>query len=268
MQTKLHYKIIGEGRPLIALHGFYVDHRLMTGCLEPVFKKNTNTGWKRIYIDLPGMGNSPGNIEQASSDCILESLLEFIEQIAPKEHIVLAGESYGGYLARAIAQIKNTTTDGLLMVCPLVIADINKRSLPARKVLEQDEELLKELSHEDAIHFQSCNTIQTRETWLRFKKEILPGLKLGNKEFQQIVRTCAYQLTDEEKIFARPFTKPTLLFAGRQDSIVGYNNAWAILENYPRMTFAVLDSASHNLQIEQKKVFAALVEEWLERIKR
>jgi hypothetical protein len=32
------------------------------------------------------------------------------------------------------------------------------------------------------------------------------------------------------------------------------------------MTFAVLDKAGHDLQIEQEKLFNALVNEWLDRV--
>ncbi|MBN2303445.1 MAG: alpha/beta hydrolase, partial [Anaerolineae bacterium] len=63
-----------------------------------------------------------------------------------------------------------------------------------------------------------------------------------------------------------PFNKPTLMLLGRQDHMVGYQNTWAILENYPRASLAVLDRAGHNLQIEQSALFNALVHEWLDRI--
>jgi pimeloyl-ACP methyl ester carboxylesterase len=52
----LNYEIIGAGNPIIMLHGYYVDHRLMSGCMEPVFRDKK--GYKRIYLDLPGMGES------------------------------------------------------------------------------------------------------------------------------------------------------------------------------------------------------------------
>ena len=41
---------------------------------------------------------------------------------------------------------------------------------------------------------------------------------------------------------------------------------WRVLERCPRATFAVLDRAGHNVQIEQQAVFEALVHEWLDRV--
>ena len=39
-------------------------------------------------------------------------------------------------------------------------------------------------------------------------------------------------------------------------------------ETIPRATYAVLDFAGHNLQIEQPALFNSLVENWLERLER
>lgn len=48
-QTSMIAADLGTGRPLVLVHGFSVDHRLLRA-LEPVLEP---TGWRRIYIDLP-----------------------------------------------------------------------------------------------------------------------------------------------------------------------------------------------------------------------
>jgi pimeloyl-ACP methyl ester carboxylesterase len=63
-----------------------------------------------------------------------------------------------------------------------------------------------------------------------------------------------------------PFERPTLILTGRQDDAVGYLDQWRLLPHYPRATFAVLDVAGHNLQIEQPELFTALMLEWLDRV--
>ena len=45
----IYYEEIGVGQPIIMLHGFTPDHRLMKGCMEPIFTQRE--GWKRIYLD-------------------------------------------------------------------------------------------------------------------------------------------------------------------------------------------------------------------------
>jgi len=43
----INYEIIGEGKPIVMIHGYYPDHRLMMGCMEPIFR--VNDGYRRIY---------------------------------------------------------------------------------------------------------------------------------------------------------------------------------------------------------------------------
>ena len=47
------------------------------------------------------------------------------------------------------------------------------------------------------------------------------------------------------------FEEPTLIIAARQDMVVGYRDAWTILESYPRATFAVIDRADHGWPVEK-----------------
>jgi len=64
------------------------------------------------------------------------------------------------------------------------------------------------------------------------------------------------------------FTKPALVITARQDTTVGYRDAWEILERYPRATFAVVDRATHGWPTETTDLLAALVDDWLERIEK
>ena len=74
----------------------------------------------------------------------------------------------------------------------------------------------------------------------------------------------SFDLAEAEK----SFTKPTLIIAARQDTTVGYRDAWEILESYPRATFAVIDRADHVWPLESPALLAALVDDWLGRIEK
>ena len=96
--TILEYKVVGQGKPILFFHGWGMDHRNMSGCFEPVFLKHEQQ-YRRIYVDLPGMGTSKAGESITSSDDILEVLHLFAKDIIG-EPFLLVGESYGGYLAR------------------------------------------------------------------------------------------------------------------------------------------------------------------------
>jgi len=259
----VYYEIYGKGHPVVSLHGFFPDHRLMKGCLEPVFERRD--GWQRIYFDLPGMGKTQAQEWITNSDHMLDIVLEFIDQVIPDQHFVLAGESYGGYLARGVIARKSELVDGLLLICPLILPDFSKRILPPPIVLAKDEELLASLEPDEREEFESFNVVQTRTVWERARDEVISGVSIADEAFLTQLQTHGYSLSFDVDA-APPFEKPTLFLLGRQDASVGYRNGWEIIENYPRGTLVVLDRAGHNLQIEQPVLFDALGGEWLDRV--
>ena len=91
---KIHYQVIGSGKPIFMIHGLDCDLNLMKGCFEPIFK-NKN-GYKRIYIDLPGMGKSEALLEYASSDKILDILTSFAENIISENFVSYIPGIYNG----------------------------------------------------------------------------------------------------------------------------------------------------------------------------
>jgi len=262
--VSIYYETYGEGVPVLMIHGFYPDHRLMKGCMEPIFAGMP--GWKRIYFDLPGMGRTRKEVWIDCSDRVLEVVLAFVDRILPTQSFLVAGESYGGYLARGLVYKRWASVDGLLLICPLILAAQEDRSLPARKIIVEDEGLISELDSADANEFASMAVIENRENWERFRDEVLAGVKAADTAYLEELRNKGYGFTFDADALSEPYDKPVLILAGRQDTSVGFKDTWRLIENYPRSTLAVLDSAGHNLQIEQAQLFSALVSEWLNRV--
>jgi pimeloyl-ACP methyl ester carboxylesterase len=257
----IYHKTIGEGFPIVMLHGWTLDHRVMLHAMEPMFEKRS--GWKRIYIDLPGMGQSEPPSSIQNSDDMLEAVLRLLEELIPDEPFAVCGYSYGGYLARGVAHSRPDRVRGLMLLAPVAIAESAYRTLPQHAVLKRDSKLISSLSPEDAEEFCSVGVVQGQAEWERFREEILLPSKLANEEFLQRIQSNGYGFSFDPS--AR-LEYPALIITGRQDHIVGYRDTWQLMEDYPRATFAVLDMAGHNLQIEQADVFNALVHEWLDKL--
>jgi len=261
----IYYEIHGSGIPILMIHGWSPDHRLMKGCMEPIFQ-SMDTPWQRIYFDLPGMGRTPGQPWITGTDQMLKLILAFIDGIIPNQHFVVAGESYGGYLARGVIKERSALVDGLLLICPVAIQETLSDNAPALQVLEKDEEFLNSLSEEDRKYFEGINVRQNKRVWERFRADILPGLKIADYAFLENSLGQHVPYTVNVDLIEKPYRQPTLMVMGRQDSVVGYRDHWQILENYPRASFMILDKAGHNLQIEQDILFNAMVKEWLDRV--
>lgn len=259
--VNIHYEVYGEGKPIVMLHGFAADYRLMAGCMEPAFKGIN--GYKRIYFDLPGMGLTTHADGVTSADRMLDIAEAFIKTVIPGERFLLAAESYGGYLARGILYRMGERADGLLLLCPVILANSNSRQLPPPTILQKDEHYLSGLSQKEAKKLSGLTVIQTGPMLDRCRAEVLSGLERADLAvLKKIKENYAFSF-DVDAADKAVFNKPTLFLLGRQDSRAGYKDAWTILENYPRATFAVLDAAGHNLQIEQPELFNSLVREWV-----
>jgi len=261
---EINYEICGKGKPIFMLHGYYTDHRLMTGCFEPIFKDRNE--YKRIYIDLPGMGKTKSEEWIKNSDIMLDIVIDFIDNIIPNENFLLVGDSYGGYLARGLIYKMANKVDGLLLLCPCIIADAKKRNRPTHIVLKKDESLLQQLSPLDAEEFNPIAVVQSEKIWKRYEDEIFSGVKIADDKFLSNFQENGYEFSFDVDKIDKKYEKPTLMLLGRQDSSVGYKDAWSILDNYPRATFAVLDKAGHILELEQEELFGSLVNEWLLRV--
>ncbi|MGE5152154.1 MAG: alpha/beta fold hydrolase [Rhodospirillaceae bacterium] len=263
----IDYEEHGEGRPILFLHGWTMNRRLEIADYEPIFQ--VADGWRRIYPDLPGMGLSVAHDIDCQDD-MLVALLAFIDTVLPGQRFVLAGTSLGGYLARGITLRLRSRVDGLLLRVPCIVPDTGQRTLPPAGPLVRNEALLASLDPAERtalgdVLVQSPGYLEAMRAKVR--DFVAPGIadcapfvsemRLDPKRY-----AFSFDLAEAEKSFA----KPVLIVAGRQDTTVGYRDAWDILESYPRATFAVLDRADHAWPVESPALLAALVDDWLERI--
>jgi len=259
-EGRVYYKLIGEGRPLVFLHGRVGDHRYMEGLFEPRF--TNRAGWQRIYLDLPGCGQTRVDESVNSHDRELDVILECIDQIIPGQRFALAGLSYGGYLARGLVYRRAEQLDGLCLIAPRIKQNRDDATIPKRITLVADDTLRDKLVPDEVGVFESL-VVQSKQGVERLREHFFPGMALHDREHNERVRASGPGLTFDVDNLKHPFEKPTLIIAGRQDSTVGYQDAWGILSQYPRATFAVLDRAGHFLEVE---LIGALIHEWLERI--
>jgi len=249
----VHYVEHGEGAPVVALHGAGVDHREVMACLDPVF--DALTGYRRIYLDLPGMGRTAAPETIRSADDVLDVLLAFIDGVVGDQPLLVAGHSAGGYYAQAIAGRRPEQAVGLALLCPL-LAGIH--DVPAHEVIVSSGDIGDDV-------FRNYFTVQTAETLDRYERYVQPAGQLADQSaLARIGEQWKLTVRPQEKA---PYRRPTLVVTGRQDSALGYSRAWELLEHYPRATFAVLDRAGHALPHEQPKLLRALVTEWLDRVR-
>ena len=256
----VHYETYGEGIPLIMLHGRPIDGAVMAARMEPLFARRQ--GWQRVYIDMPGMGQTPAHENIKDMDGLLETVLEFIRQVVRDQRFALAGWSFGGYVARGVLQRKAKMVAGLLLIVPTIFRGDRRTTPPAHVTLVHDPALASQLEPSERQDFESVVVVQSREAWALLK-QIREAAEHADQEF---LSRLSEDFSSDPDDLTKPFNGPSLFIAGRQDSRAGYADIWRLYQNYSRCTLAVLDRAGHGLIAEQALLFEALVQEWLDRV--
>jgi len=255
----VRYRELGSGVPVLILHGAGVDHREMAIALEPLFDERS--GYRRIYVDLPGMGETPAPEALDSNDAVLDLLIGVADDVFGDDEFVVVGHSYGGYLGRAIANRHARRVAGLALICP---ATDRSRDVPEHVVLHTSGDLPSRLDPTAQEEFREYFVVHTPETVRRFQAAVAPAKTLVDRT--ALMRIFGRWRLRDQPDDGPPFTRPVLILTGRQDSAVGWQDSCRLLEHYPRATFAVLDRAGHALAHEQGPLLIALMAEWLDRV--
>ena len=258
----MYYEEAGAGKPLLLLHGLTLDHRSMANDMEPLFADRS--GWHRLYPDLPGMGKTRAADWITHQDQMLDLITAFVDAVVPGERLVVAGISYGGYLARGLVHHRGSQIDGLLLDVPLIETDAAKRQLPQPLIVCQDPAFLAALGP-DEQDMKGFIVAQSMGLLAEFRQYIGPAIEIADHAFlQRLEQQFAFSF--DVDTLPTPFPAPALFLTGRQDNWCGYRDAYRLLDNYPRASFVVLDRAGHALSVEQKTLFRAFVNEWLDRV--
>jgi pimeloyl-ACP methyl ester carboxylesterase len=222
-----------------------------------------DSGWQRIYIDLPwAEGNA--DLNATSADHVAQGALDDIHECLEGRPFAVIGNSFGGMIARYVAHERRDQVLGLATLAGVYEPNHLARILPRRQVVREDASVLA-LAGQFRDDYEEMAVVQSEATLEAFTRYALPGLRGAN---QAILKRVAadYALSVEPEI-AHParFEAPSLHLFGRQDHVTGYEDGWKLRDHYVRGTYAVLDAAGHNAHLERPDLTAALVKDWLVR---
>lgn len=155
---------------------------------------------------------------------------------------------------------------GLALIAPVVDPIHDHRRLPERVILRRDPELLATLDPTDAEEYDAISVVQSRANWRRFRETTLPGIRAADAgAMERLARRYALPSMPEARLPVR-FERPVLIVTGRQDHVAGHEDQHALAGQYPHATFAVLDAAGHNVQLDHPETVGALVASWASQI--
>lgn len=130
---KVYYETVGEGRPVILLHGFAETHHLWDRLVPALGEE-----FRLILPDIPGSGQS----ELLNGNPSMEDYAKVLYEIATREAITgtraitILGHSMGGYIALALAALYPGLLNGLGLVHSTVYPDEEEKKNVRKRGIE------------------------------------------------------------------------------------------------------------------------------------
>jgi len=250
---QLNFKKVGEGEPLIILHGLF-------GSLDNwmTFAKKLGEDFEVYIVDARNHGQSPHS-DQINYDIMADDLYEFLLQNAIVDPIIL-GHSMGGKTAMQFAM--NYPNH----IAKLIVADIAPKSYSIR--------------HRDIIDgllsldFSAVNTRKAAEEELgkyidelSIRQFLLKNLYWKEKEqlawrFNLTIIDQKIEMLAKEIENVKPFNKPTLFIRGEKSDYIADEDL-----NFIKTTFNNSEiksiNAGHWVHAENPTEFLQLLNSFL-----
>ncbi|WP_424493133.1 alpha/beta fold hydrolase [Salinimicrobium sp. GXAS 041] len=244
---KLHANIIGEGKPLLILHGFLG----MSDNWKTLGRKFADAGYQVHLIDQRNHGRSPHS-EEFSYLLLAKDVKEYIDTQGLKNSILL-GHSMGGKTAMLAASLFPHVIEELIVVdiAPKYYAPhhqqileglqaVNKAELSSRG---EAEELLAEYVKEPAVRLFLLKNLHWKT------KEHL-GLRLNLDALVNNIEAIGEALPQDQK-----YDKPTLFIKGESSKYIQKEDEALIKRHFPSSEILVIPKAGHWVHAENKTAF-------------
>ena len=252
----LHFEVVGEGAPLIILHGLLgsADNWRSTS-------RRLGAHYQVFALDLRNHGRSPHS-GVVGYDVMAADVREFMER--QRLHpIMLLGHSMGGKVAMQFALEYSEQVDRLIVVdiAPKAYEPSQRYLLNAMRSLdlslyksfvEVDAALAPDVSSESLRQFLLKNLAREEDGRLRWKIH----LEAIDRNYDKLLRGLAAE---------RSFNKPTLFIRGGQSTYIEDGDVPMIRQMFPQAEIATLRDAGHWVHVDAPEEFFQTVMNFLNR---
>ncbi len=247
MSQSLHSNIIGEGKPLLILHGFLG----MSDNWKTLGMKYANQGLQVHLIDQRNHGKS-FHSEDFDYDILAEDLKHYIQQYK-LEDVIIMGHSMGGKTAM---QFAFTYPD---LMYKMIVADIAPKYYPPHHqhiidgLNQLDFDRIKSRGQADTELIKYIPDFGIRQFLLKNLYWVQKG-KLGFRFNLNVLSDKMGEIGDN--ITPSDIYKgPTLFIKGDKSEYIALSDIDIIKSHFPLATIDTIDNAGHWLHAENPAQF-------------
>lgn len=245
---EIHYRKIGDGAPLMLLHGFPEDGdlwRLIWDALAEEFMV--------LVPDLPGSGSSQFIGERVTIDELAGAMWAILDAEEQKR-VVVAGHSMGGYVALAMAEQRPEEIAGLSLVHATTAADSDARKQLRQRAINHISRGERDSFLKDMIPNLFSPVFREQEPML-VSQQLERGLKLPSETLIAFYEAIMGRPDRTDVIKTDQF--PIQFICGKDDTIAPFDTL-VNLADLPAFSFvSVYDEVGHMSMLERPDSLAA-----------
>jgi 3-oxoadipate enol-lactonase len=251
--TQLYYEVHGNGRPLLAVHGFPLSGKLWAEVTPDLARDH-----RLIVPDLRGLGQSRPTPD-TSMGRYVEDLVAVLAEAKVDEPVILMGLSMGGYILMEFWRRYPEKVAALILANTRAQADTlaaaEGRYTTAEKVLAEGSHVVADSMVEKL--FAASAPAELKEEW--------HGIMANSSPVGVAAALKAMAERPDSLDTLTTITVPTLIIAGREDTITPVSDAETMHRLVEGSTLAIIEEAGHMTPVESPGAFAMAVQQFLRR---
>ena len=253
---ELFYRTLGEGRPVIIMHGLMGSCDNWLTVSKPLSEK-----YKLYIVDQRNHGRSPWS-DEFNYEVMANDLLDFMNQHQIVNPIII-GHSMGGKIAMKFA------TEHENLISKLIVVDISPRYYPPH---HQDVlaglnainlETLQNRVEADNILTQHLPSLGVRQFLLKnlYRNDVNKfAWRINLDVINNKIENIGEALPDNTR-----FNKPTLFISGALSDYITSNDETLIKTIFSKSEITTIANADHWVQATQPMAFLEVVTEFIDR---
>ncbi len=249
--VKLYYEEVGQGMPIVLVHGYPLDHSIWKETAERLAR------YARVILpDLRGYGKSPRTDGVYSMRLMADDLLMMLDSLGI-DKVIMAGHSMGGYITLEFAHSHPDRLAGLGLIASQTAGDgMEKRQ--------------NRLATADKVHKKGIEVVAESMS------KMLTGVGSMQQELLALIRACASRegvegalrgMADRADSTERlaSMSVPAVVIHGTQDAIIPLEKAQEAAQLLPWGWLVKLEGAGHMPMMEHPDATADALRELVQK---
>ena len=252
--TAIHYKVIGNGRAVVLLHGF-----LESTDMWKEYAKDLAESFQVILIDLPGHGQSGYFSNSTTIDKMAEMVRGLIDHLELSK-VQMLGHSLGGYVLLSFAELYPEKLESFILFHSTAYADsdvVKSRRILAVEMLDRHPKLYIKKTITNLFRAKTIDNFN-------LEVEILIENALNvNPPFNGYAEAVNAMRTRPDRTHVLQSDIPKYFIAGKFDPVISSESSMMQIEQINNGSGIFLEEAGHMGFIEEKETAFQLINQFL-----